>query len=352
MPYQFDFRPYRRPFAHPLTTSHGNWEVREGIILRLTDETGRIGWGEIAPIPWFGSETLEQALDFCQQLPPQITTTDIFSIPATLPACQFGFESAWEWRQEAGGRRQVAEGRWQVAGGRWQVAGGRWQKLGGKWIRKLTLPDFCKKSSYLLPTGKTALQAWQKPWQEGYRTFKWKIGTATVETELKLFNQLLQQLPPSAQLRLDANGGLSESAAHQWLRATDEVGMVEFVEQPLPPEKFDSMLNMAHQYTTPIALDESVATLSQLETAYHRGWRGIFVIKAAIAGSPKRLRELCQAYQLDTVFSSALTTTIGTQASLQLAAELSNPQRVVGFGVNHWFTGDEETWLEQLWNNH
>ena len=102
MLYQFDFHPYRRPFAHPLTTSHGNWEVREGIILCLTDETGKIGWGEIAPIPWFGSETLEQALDFCQQLPPQITTTDIFSIPVTLPACQFGFESAWE-GQVAGG---------------------------------------------------------------------------------------------------------------------------------------------------------------------------------------------------------------------------------------------------------
>ncbi|NEP58506.1 MAG: o-succinylbenzoate synthase [Symploca sp. SIO2G7] len=206
--------------------------------------------------------------------------------------------------------------------------------------------------SYLLPAGKSALQAWQTPWQQGYRTFKWKIGTATVETELKLFNQLAQELPPSAQLRLDANGGLSESATHQWLKTADKVGIVEFVEQPLPPEQFDSMLKMTYLYTTPIALDESVATLNQLETAYQRGWRGIFVIKAAIAGSPKRLRELCQAYHLDTVFSSALTTAIATQAALQLAAELSNPQRTVGFGVNHWFTEDEETWLEQLWNNH
>ncbi len=311
MPYQFDFRPYRRPFVRPLTTSQGNWEVREGIILRLTNETGKVGWGEIAPIFWFGSETLEQALDFCQQLPLQITTTDIFSIPATLPACQFGFESA--------------------------LTQSRITRQG--------------KSSYLLPAGKGALQAWQTPWQQGYHTFKWKIGLTTVETELKLFNQLVQELPSSVQLRLDANGGLSKEAAHQWLRAADEVGIVEFVEQPLPPEQFDSMLKMTHQYTTPIALDESVATLNQLEAAYQRGWRGIFVIKAAIAGSPKRLRELCQAYQLDTVFSSVLETAIGTQAALQLAAELSNPQRAVGFGVNHWFTEDEETWLERLWNN-
>ncbi|NEP12176.1 MAG: o-succinylbenzoate synthase [Symploca sp. SIO2C1] len=351
MPYQFDFRPYRRPFVRPLTTSHGNWEVREGIILCLTDETGKVGWGEIAPISWFGSETLEQALNFCQQLPPQITTTDIFSIPVTLPACQFGFESAWQWgkffeegksceeiRQEAGGRRQKAEGRREKD----------LTKVSSLITHYLLL---ITQKSYLLPAGEDALQAWQTPWQQGYRTFKWKIGVTAVETELKLFNQLLQQLPSSVQLRLDANGGLSEEAAHQWLRAADEVGIVEFVEQPLPPEQFDSMLKMAHQYITPIALDESVATLNQLEAAYQKGWRGIFVIKAAIAGSPKRLRELCQAHQLDTVFSSVLETAIGTQAALQLAAKLSNPQRAVGFGVNHWFTEDEETWFERLWNN-
>lgn len=95
--YRFEFRPYQRRFLRSLTTNHGKWDIREGIILRLTDETLRVGWGEIAPISWFGSETLEQVLDFCRQLPGEITDETIFSIPDELPACQFGFESAWEW---------------------------------------------------------------------------------------------------------------------------------------------------------------------------------------------------------------------------------------------------------------
>lgn len=94
--YHVEFRPYRRPFARSLSTSHGTWKVREGIVLHLEAETGQIGWGEIAPLSWFGSESLPQALAFCQQLPPKITATHIFSIPVSLPACQFGFESAWE----------------------------------------------------------------------------------------------------------------------------------------------------------------------------------------------------------------------------------------------------------------
>jgi len=311
MPYQFNFHLYRRPFKHPLTTSHGKWDVREGIILRLTDETGQTGRGEIAPIPWFGSETLEQALDFCQQLPSEITETDIFSIPSHLPACQFAFESAWE-------------------------------EIGIKIPPHLITPSSHHPLtySYLLPTGKAALHSWQKAWQQGYRTFKWKIGVAQFEEELKIFEQLRQALPKSAQLRLDANGGLSPQVAQQWLKIADTTEIVEFLEQPLPPEQLELMLEMSTQYSTAIALDESVATLQQLQSCYEQGWRGIFVIKPAIAGSPRRLRKFCQEQAIETVFSSALETAVGRKAALQLAAELSHPKLAVGFALDHWF--DEE----------
>jgi len=96
MEYKFEFRPYQRQFRVPVKTSHGTWDLRKGIILRLTDEKGKEGFGEIAPVSWLGSETFEQALDFCQQLPKVITPTNIFSVPDELPACQFGIESAWE----------------------------------------------------------------------------------------------------------------------------------------------------------------------------------------------------------------------------------------------------------------
>jgi len=327
--YQFDFRPYQRPFKHPLSTSHGKWDVREGIILRLIDETGQVGWGEIAPISWFGSETLEQAWDFCQQLPLEISTETIFSIPAELPACQFGFESALEWGIGNSSPLPLSP--------------------------SLPLPSSAKSQlaySYLLPAGEAALDSWQTPWNQGSRTFKWKIGVTQIEDELKVFDQLVQALPASTQLRLDANGGLSRQEAHQWLQASDEAGIVEFLEQPLTPKQFDGMLEMSTQYLTPIALDESVATLDQLEVCYQRGWRGIFVIKAAIAGSPKRLRHFCQKHDIDMVLSSVFETAIARQAALQLAAELSHRNRAVGFGVNHWFNEDDENWLEHLWNSH
>ncbi|MEH1814809.1 MAG: o-succinylbenzoate synthase [Nostoc sp.] len=324
MRYQFKFRPYQRKFLRSLTTNHGKWDIREGIILRLTDETLKVGWGEIAPISWFGSETLEQALDFCRQLPGEITDEIIFSIPDELPACQFGFESAWE--MGSGGDNFIT-------------------------------PNSSLFYSGLLPAGEAALNQWETLWQKGYRTFKWKIGVYAIAHELEIFESLIHTLPASTKLRLDANGGLSYEEASLWLRTCDNLKAngelpleIEFIEQPLPVEQFQQMLELSTSYETAIALDESVATLGQLAACHQLGWRGIFVIKPGIVGSPSRLRKFCHQHQIDTVFSSVFETAIARLAALKLAAELSRNNRAIGFGIDHFFE-QEDTWLQSLCNS-
>jgi len=282
MVYRFEFRPYQLRFKRSLVTCHGVWSTRDGIILRLTNETGT-GWGEISPISWFGSETLEQALDFCRQIPGEITDETIFSIPDELPACQFGFESA----------------------------------LGGLGSTPLPTPPSLTYSG-LLPAGEAAIEAWQTLWQQGYSTFKWKIGVHETQEELEIFEFLTHTLPASAKLRLDANGGLKLQEAHLWLWTCDNVNAnnelpveVEFLEQPLSVDQFQEMLELSSCYATAIALDESVATLNQLAACVQKGWQEIFVIKPGIVGSPSRLRQFCQQHDIDAVFSSVFETAIG-----------------------------------------
>ncbi len=321
--YSFDFYSYRRSLRHPLPTSHGTWQYREGIFVALTGNRGT-GWGEIAPLANFGSESLSEAVAFCQQLPKTITPETIFTIPNRLPACQFGLESAMENIEELP-----------------------------------PLPPL--QYSWLLPTGQAALSAWRSPYEDGYRTFKWKIGIANFKTEQKIWQQLLQKLPADCQLRLDANGGLDVETTKAWLAKCDRMRetrkpQIEFLEQPLPPHSFDTMRELNQQYATSIALDESVATWPQLQDCYQRQWRGIFVIKPCIAGSPSRLRKFCQTHAIDVVFSSALETEVGRKAALRLAAEV-NPNRCVGFGVNGFLgsrdsrVGEGEEDCEQVGNH-
>jgi o-succinylbenzoate synthase len=309
------FRPYQRHFQRPLKTHHGLWSLREGILLQLEDGLGHQGQGEIAPLPWFGSETLEEALYFCRHLPDRFSVDEVRTIPDHLPACQFGFSAALQGLYDSRNRQ----------------------------LHQSPCPEEEPPLTYsaLLPTGEAALTHWMPLWQQGYRTFKWKIGVRDSSSEQDLYRTLRNELPPTARIRLDANGGLDLQTAHQWLALCDqpqpgtESSIIEYLEQPM--QQLDDMIGLREQYRTPIALDESVATLNQLRDCYQRGWRGIFVIKPAIAGDPAQLRQFCLTHALDVVCSSVFETEVGRRVCLQLARELST--RAVGFGIDHWFMG-------------
>ncbi len=257
--YFWQFRVYQRPLLHPLQTHHGLWEIREGIIIRLEAEDGRIGWGEIAPLPEFGSETLSAAILFCQSLENPLSINSIFYIPEQFPACQFAFESALEDLSIENKSRELEP----------------------------------KNYSYLLPTGAAVFPCLDDILAANQtNTYKWKIAVNSLKQELTLFEKLIDRLPRGIKLRLDANGGLSIAESKIWLKIADECQIIEFIEQPLPPSQWLEMLQLSQDFTTGIALDESVANLRQIEEYYQRGWRGIFVIKPAITGSIQGLRNL------------------------------------------------------------
>jgi o-succinylbenzoate synthase len=299
--YQFTYSVYQRPFRQPLKTSHGVWAIRSGIIIKLTDSSGRSHLGEIAPIPWFGSESIERAISFCQQIGDRITPAQIERIPDDLPACQFGFGSAWT-----------------------------------AFDAILSQIESNFKMSALLPAGAAAIERLPALAAQGYSTFKWKIGVLPIAQEMPIWAQLTTALPKDAQLRLDANGGLTEIEAERWLEVCSQEARVEFIEQPLAPDEIARTIELAAKSSTPIALDESVATFDRLQSVYDRGWRGIYIIKPGIAGFPWRLAEFITRHQLDVVFSSVMETEVGIAAASRLAASL-NIKRSLGFGVADWF---------------
>ncbi|MBF2079782.1 MAG: o-succinylbenzoate synthase [Synechococcales cyanobacterium T60_A2020_003] len=317
MQYSVEYRVYHRPFARPLSTNHGQWQVRSGILLRVQAESGQVRYGEIAPLEWFGTESLAEAIAHCEALPSPCSEADLRTTPDHRPACQFGLESVLESFSPS--------------------------PLSG------SLPA----NSVLLPTGQAALDTLLMRSTSESSTFKWKIGVASLADELAWFDRLVELLPDHAQLRLDANGGLSWAAAVRWLKRCDRAQKVEFLEQPLSLDQFDAMVSLSQQFQTAIALDESVASLDQLEACLDRGWSGVVVLKAAIAGSPHRLRQISQGRSLDVVWSSVFETAIAQRYMLErlIPSIPVRRARALGFGVNQWFNDGwsscSDEWLWQ-----
>jgi O-succinylbenzoate synthase len=300
--YDLHWRRYRARFRQPLTTAHGPWVWREGLVVELR-RGDRCGYGEIAPLPAFGSETLEAAIACCQQLPPIVSEADLAAIPTTLPACRFGFGSALRQLEQ----ESASEG------------------------AEVT-------SAVLLPTGAAALQLEQMP---AGTCFKWKIGVASPEQEQHWLAELLPHLPWDAVLRLDANGGLTPEQTRDWLRCCDRLGRIEFLEQPLPPGQEATMRELASAHGTPIALDESIAGLAQLRR--WADWPGPLVLKPAIAGDPRDLLAFLAQTPLDLVISSVFEVDEGRGMVRELAHRCGNPRRAMGLGTADWLEAPQ--WL-------
>lgn len=302
---RFSWRAYRRSFCRPLQTHHGLWQERQGIIIRLEDEKGGIGFGEIAPLPWFGSETLEQAQALCQELGDRLTFEALATLPDTHPACQFGLAIAWDTLQHP--------------------------------LQSADLPL----SAALLPSGSAALTVWTTYWSQGHSTFKWKIGVASLREELVLFHRLMAELPEAVRIRLDANGGLSLEEAEAWLDCCANYSQVEYLEQPLPVDQVEAMQQLGDRFPTPLALDESVATLADLKCYYHQGWKGVFVVKPAIAGYPQELLTFCHQHHPTVVLSSVFETAIAYRyIAHRFLPSLPQTQLIPGLGTQHWFFDD------------
>ncbi len=300
--YDLHWRRYRARFRRPLATAHGPWVWREGLVVELR-RGDRCGRGEIAPLPAFGSETLEAAIAWCRQLPPMVSEAELASIPVTLPACRFGFGSA---------------------------------------LRQLQQDDLMQPaeviSAVLLPTGVAALALESFP---AAPCFKWKIGVAAPEQEQSWLARLLERLPPQAVLRLDANASLTPEQTRSWLRCCDRLGRVEWLEQPLPPGQEAAMQALAVEHRTPVALDESIAGLEQLR--HWADWPGPLVLKPAIAGDPRDLLAFLAQRPLDLVISSVFEVDAGRGMVRDLARRCGNPHRAMGLGTADWLEAPE--WL-------
>jgi len=307
MKYRLQWRPYRRSFAVPLHTAHGTWYEREGLLVRLERADGAVGWGEVAALPAFGSETNPEAIAFLQALGEKVEESALVQVPESLPATA------------------------------WALGSARWQ------IEEPTIP-FQHTNAALLPSGEAALAGLRTQERSGFTTFKLKIGLAAIEEELSRVEALLAALPWGGRLRLDANGSLDEAAFRRWSERFEEEGRLGFLEQPFAPSEPAKLQRWGEQAAIPLALDESVSTPGQL-AAVVKDWRwpGALVAKASLLGDPQVSLATLAPHPGPVVASSVFETAVGLHSLLRWAARLPHVS-TLGCGTLAFFADGLNGW--------
>jgi len=298
MQMRFQFRRYRLPLRVAVRTAQGTWTERTGVVVRLEDAAGHVGWGEASPIAWFGTETVEEIEACCGELGEWTTGEQLAAVPNRLGCLKNALAAA----------RQISP-----------------QEPVHKFLGVAAL----------LPAGPGAISLVASKAEIGFRVFKWKVGVGDLADELAMLDDVCAALPSGAKLRLDANGAWDRRQAERWLeRCADRP--VEFVEQPVAAHArgaMDLLLGLAQDCPTPVALDESLVRDGDIERWIGAGWPGVFVVKLALLGDVAQALERLAAAKAAVVFSSALETAIGAQAALQTAFSWTGEPRALGFGV-------------------
>lgn len=296
---------YSRRFIRPLETGHGVWKAREGILIKLESEKGT-GFGEVAPIPFFKTETMDEAQAFINSLGDVINAEDL-QIPETLPCTAFALSSA------------MAQ------------------------INKVvkTKTDKVFPVAGLLPSGRPAIDAFATKMSSGFKTFKWKIGVHSFEEETQIFDDLINDCESEVQFRLDANASMSEDTLEKWMQYTERHrSYIEFFEQPMSIGEELQMGALSAKYKIPIALDESLNGPGGQQWLDPDKWAGFFVIKPSALGSIDLLMDYFSKLGSRCIVSSAFETSIGLASCLELASLLESNSLALGFDTQAVFSDD------------
>ncbi|MEX0326998.1 MAG: o-succinylbenzoate synthase [Puniceicoccaceae bacterium] len=318
-PLTLDYRAYRRPFAQPLKAAWGTWEVREGILVRLRDpESGTATFGEVAPLPAFGSEGMDEALAFFHSLQANPSAAQLEeAIAMAPPASAFGLWCALSGSSGEGPIRSAA----------------------------------------LLSLGEQTVDEIKALRDRGFRTFKLKSGLAPMEAEWELLQSTITGLEHGECLRLDPNQSWDHDAGQFWFSRLDAVAeKIEFIEEPFEEGLYpvDQMVAVAANSPVPLALDESLSRMG-LSEWLDNGWPGFWIIKPSLMGNPDQWRQSLGTVHERVVLSSVFETGIGLGKLAALAARIND--RDHGFGTEAYFEdtfgigspgNDQET---RIWNH-
>lgn len=265
-------------------------KTRDGLFVHLS-ENGRDGWGEIAPLPGFSQETLQQGQDAVLGWIDVWLAGQDETLPS-LPSVAFGLSCALAELQD-------------------------------------TLPQAADYRAAPLCTGDpdelfAALVA-----MPGDKVAKVKVGLYEAVRDGMVVNLLLEAIP-DLHLRLDANRAWTPLRAQQFAKYVnpDYRSRIAFIEEPCRTR--DDSRAFARETGIAIAWDESLRE-ADFSFAAEAGVSAV-VIKPTLTGSLQRVREqvdAAHALGLTAVISSSIESSLGLTQLARIAAWLT-PDTVPG----------------------
>ena len=315
------------PMVTPIRMSTGTIATSDNLIVRITDDKGRIGWGEAASAAMMTGETspsmfaavrfMAERLEGCEIARAE----DIAGLIETTMHANHAAKSA------------IDMGLLDLAGQHLglplhELLGGAKRKRAAMIWRISGAPD--------------EIETARRRRDEGFVAFKVKVATHDPETDLARAHATREAVGTGVRVSADANEGFSPADALVFAEGAAEAGL-DFLEQPVAGNNLEAMRTCAEAASIPVAADEGLHGPRDIIRHHDMGaaaggslklikFGGAFQVMAAA----RLMVELGMAVNLA---GKAADTSIGSAAIAHLA--LASPNLEWDANVtNQYLTGD------------
>jgi L-alanine-DL-glutamate epimerase-like enolase superfamily enzyme len=285
------------PLAHTFTISRESITTQPTLVVELSQD-GQSGYGEATSNKYYGFtvERMARALD---SLRPQLTSTQLAD-PAAL----------WQTCQPA-----LADNPFALCALD-QAAHDLWGKLHGQPVWKLWGLSVGRVPASDYTIGIDTLDVMVAKLREfpGWPIYKIKLGT---DRDLEIVRELRKHT--DAVFRVDANCGWTAEQTLANARALAQLG-VEFIEQPLPADRWNELRGVCQQSALPIIADESCIVETDVSRCFQACFWGINIklVKCGGLTPARRMIEQARNLGLAVMVGCMTESTVGISAIAQL----------------------------------
>ncbi len=320
------WHPYRVPLLTNFGTAHQQLATREGVIVEIYTDDGIVGVGEIAPLPEFTGDTVQDILPFLPYIAEHLQNKSLpealsilHSNLNTIPSsARYGIETAFLDAQGQSEGRSLSS----------ILAQSSSSNGDGQIIRSEIAVNTVIGTMSTDATVKLA----QEAIAAGFRCIKLKMGSEP-EVEVARVGAVRVAIGPLIDLRLDANEGWTREQAKSILMHCADFN-IQYVEQPLSRNDLEGMHALRQTVSIPIAVDEMLSDLASAQRILAAGAADIFIVKPQLSGglyNTQRMLQLASEHGLRCVITSSIEAGIGVAAALHLAA--SSPEVTLACGL-------------------
>ncbi|HIU31375.1 MAG TPA: dipeptide epimerase [Candidatus Caccousia avistercoris] len=298
------------PLATPFKTALRTVSSVEDVVVKITADDGRVGYGEAPPTGVITGDTKGSILSAVNEfIRPALLGMDIAELDAVmarLDSCILKNTSA---------KAAVDMALYDLWG---KLYGAPLYRLLGGARRELET-DITISVNPVEEMVRDSLAAVER----GYRILKVKVGKEGLK-DIERIQAIRQAVGPQVAIRVDANQGWTAKQAVRIITAMEDRGLaIDLVEQPVKAHDLEGMRQVTRAVYTPILADESVFSPEDAVTIIQTGAADLLNIKLMKTGGIHNALRICavaETYGVECMIGCMLESKLAVTAGAHLAA--------------------------------